>query len=140
VAPEDTANPAPANAQPAVASPPALDERVAPRNAAPDERASRPTRVDRSDSAAWRPLVPPRTAPEPRERLVTVPPVPPAAFAAPRSARDTQPAEPAVRITIGRIEVRAAPPPPPPPRPSERTAPQALSLEDYLDRRHGRRR
>lgn len=62
-----------------------------------------------------------------------------------RSAVATVPAaaaaadEPVVRITIGRIEVRAAAPTParenrPPARP------KTMSLDEYLDRRHGPRR
>jgi hypothetical protein len=65
--------------------------------------------------------------------------------AAARSAVATVPAaaeradEPVVRITIGRIEVRAADPAParekrPPARP------KTMSLDEYLDRRHGPRR
>jgi hypothetical protein len=45
---------------------------------------------------------------------------------------------PTVRVTIGRIEVRAVPPPAPPePRPAPRSAEPALSLDDYLKLRRG---
>ena len=49
--------------------------------------------------------------------------------------------ETVVRITIGRIEVRAATPTPAPPR-EKRAAPRpgTMSLDEYLDRRHGKRR
>jgi hypothetical protein len=49
-------------------------------------------------------------------------------------------APPVVKVTIGRLEVRAAVPPPP--LRERRTPParKALSLEEYLDRRHGARR
>jgi hypothetical protein len=46
---------------------------------------------------------------------------------------------PPVRVTIGRIEVRAVASPPPPPRPAPQR-PEPLSLDEYLEvRRNGRR-
>ena len=45
---------------------------------------------------------------------------------------------PVVTVTIGRVEVRAIVPPPAPERPKA-DARKALSLEDYLERRHGGR-
>lgn len=42
---------------------------------------------------------------------------------------------PIVRVSIGRIEVRAAPAPAPPPRKAVRAAPPALSLDAYLQSR-----
>lgn len=74
------------------------------------------------------------------------PPAPP--VAAPRVVRREAPGEvpvtpspappspsPAVRVTIGRLEVRAAPPPPA--RPARRAASSVMSLEDYLKRHAG---
>jgi hypothetical protein len=45
-----------------------------------------------------------------------------------------------VRITIGRVEVRAVLPPEPAPRRREPARAKALSLDEYLDRRHGAKR
>jgi hypothetical protein len=45
---------------------------------------------------------------------------------------------PVVTVTIGRVEVRAIVPPPAPERPKA-DARKALSLEEYLERRHGGR-
>lgn len=54
---------------------------------------------------------------------------------APSAETGTAPAaEPVIRVTIGRIEVRAAAPAPPP-APAPRPAGPRLSLEDYLRRR-----
>lgn len=54
-----------------------------------------------------------------------------------------EPSEPAIRVSIGRIEVRAITPPPPTP-PAQRTTPvrpgPALSLDDYLKQRNGGQR
>jgi hypothetical protein len=49
------------------------------------------------------------------------------------------PAAPIVRVTIGRIEVRAISQPPPPPRPARPAAPR-LSLDEYLASQAGRNR
>jgi hypothetical protein len=46
---------------------------------------------------------------------------------------------PLIRVTIGRVEVRAIMAPPPPPRAARRPRP-ALSLEDYLKQREGGKR
>jgi len=51
-----------------------------------------------------------------------------------RERGPTAAAEPVVRVTIGRIEVRAAPPPPP--AAILRPAAPRLTLEEYLRRRH----
>lgn len=68
-----------------------------------------------------------------------VPPKPPA----PLVAMDSPPAAaaepPVVKVTIGRVEVRAILPPPAPER-RVPAPPAALSLEEYLERRHGARR
>jgi hypothetical protein len=48
------------------------------------------------------------------------------------SSRD----EPTIRVTIGRIEVRAVSPPAPPPRQTRQPAPE-MSLDDYLRAREG---
>jgi hypothetical protein len=47
---------------------------------------------------------------------------------------------PSVRVTIGRIEVRAVTPPTPPPRPAARLRPPRLTLDDYVRRRDERAR
>jgi len=47
---------------------------------------------------------------------------------------------PVVNVTIGRVEVRAVVAPPPARERRKPAAPKALSLEEYLDRRHGARR
>lgn len=51
----------------------------------------------------------------------------------------TQEAAPLIRVTIGRVEVRAILSPPPAPRPTIRPSP-TLSLEDYLKQREGGKR
>jgi hypothetical protein len=50
------------------------------------------------------------------------------------SASVDEPAAPDVRISIGRVEIRAAPPPPPAPRPARPPAgkPDPLPLREYL--------
>jgi hypothetical protein len=106
--------------------------------------------VDRTRAA---PPVPPRTQPPtavpvrsdgPRPPAVSVVPaaaLAPAPLPEPRRLRQSGPAEsPVVRITIGRIDVRAVPTPTPNQensRPTRRKP--AMSLEDYLERRNGRR-
>ena len=68
----------------------------------------------------------------PRSRLTT------ARRAAPAKQIGDQP--PAVRVTIGRIEVRAVvPPPQAPPRPAPR-GPAPLALDEYLEQRRSGRR
>jgi hypothetical protein len=59
---------------------------------------------------------------------------------APPVRPDDASAEPVVRITIGRVEVRAVLPPPVPRPRREPPAPKTLSLDEYLDRRHGGKR
>jgi hypothetical protein len=54
-----------------------------------------------------------------------------------QAAPAAPPAQPEVNITIGRVELRAAPPPPAPAAPM-RTAPR-VSLDDYLQSRGGPR-
>jgi hypothetical protein len=51
--------------------------------------------------------------------------------------RDEQP--PAIHVTIGRVEVRAAAPPPVPDPPAAAPAPR-LSLDEYLEQHNGRQR
>lgn len=63
-----------------------------------------------------------------------------AAAAAPRPApaarrRAAEPAEPAVRVEIGRLQVSAAPPQRPPERPRSGRREPAVNLADYLDER-----
>jgi hypothetical protein len=57
--------------------------------------------------------------------------------AARRAAPDT---EPTVKVTIGRVEVRAILQPAPARERRAPPAPKGMSLEEYLERRHGRRR
>jgi hypothetical protein len=71
-----------------------------------------------------------------------VPPAAPTVIAVPAPRREVrsaaaEPPVPIAHVTIGRLEVRAAPVPPP--APEERPPPKhrAISLEEYLD---GRRR
>lgn len=59
---------------------------------------------------------------------------------APEHSRRSAPAEPAetvVRVTIGRIEVRAVTEQPQPAAPSRRPSPPAMTLDDYLRDRSG---
>jgi hypothetical protein len=55
--------------------------------------------------------------------------------ARPRRAAGPPPDSPAVRVTIGRIDVRPAESPLPAPEPERRTGPEPLRLEDYLRQR-----
>lgn len=77
------------------------------------------------------PHQPPRVAIQPRIVAAPVPVQPPV----PASQRP--PAAPAVRVTIGRVEVRAVFPPAPAPAPvrRERPEPRGKSLEEYLSGR-----
>jgi hypothetical protein len=76
--------------------------------------------------APVRPLTPAtnRDSTQSRDRIQTVPP--------------NEPAEerPIVRVTIGRIEVRAVTPPAPPPRQAVRPPVPKLTLDDYLKSRN----
>jgi hypothetical protein len=84
------------------------------------EPAKPKTRRTKSQTPAQRPL--------PREHV---------AFSFAAEPRDQAPI---VRVTIGRIDVRAAPPPAPPPRKAVQPAPPALTLDAYLkERKEGRR-
>jgi hypothetical protein len=107
---------------PGPASPADARRRADPgaRGAPEQPRAAPPRRPLDRPRAVFRPRAIRRTAPEP---------------AAPNAPAN----EPPVRVTIGRIEVRAVTPPAPQPRPRpERPGP--LSLNDYLEqRREGRR-
>ena len=106
------------------------------------------TTESRSDESADV-IISTETAPEASVRPLSRPlvrrslaaPIPRAPVLPPRdtSPRSPTTSEPMVRVTIGRIEVRAIMPP----QPAKRVAPEApkaLSLEDYLERRHGGRR
>jgi hypothetical protein len=55
---------------------------------------------------------------------------------APANGADAEPPEPVIQVTIGRIEVRAAPAGPAPARPAP-TAPR-MTLEDYIRKRNAR--
>jgi hypothetical protein len=87
---------------------------------------------ERIESIEARPSLAPRSA------LREESPLPGLAVPSPRAPfaeSGTAPAaEPVIRVTIGRIEVRAAAPAPPP-APAARPASPQLSLEDYLRRR-----
>lgn len=68
-------------------------------------------------------------------------PAPPPVRSVPRAARipASPPAAPPIRVSIGRVEVRlVAPPAPPSPSPPSQPKP-AMSLDEYLRRRHGGR-
>lgn len=52
----------------------------------------------------------------------------------------TQGTTPTIKITIGRVDVRAVMPPSPAPRPTPARSGPSLSLEDYLKQREGGRR
>lgn len=98
----------------------------------------------------------PALAPVPPETSPTVAPLQPERVAAVRAPVDLSPvrlsparpsqlepepsiAGPDIRVTIGRVEVRAIPPPSPAPRRSSPAGPR-LSLEDYLKKFAGRGR
>jgi hypothetical protein len=70
-----------------------------------------------------------------RPRDITAPP----GVTRPRHALDVEPGPPTITVSIGRIEVRAAPAPvrAPEPAPEPRSAPPRLSLDDYLAQRRG---
>jgi hypothetical protein len=101
----------------------------------PAPTTSRPARaVPDSPSPASPSPVSPRSSFVARPQVA--PHFPPAAPAAPL-ATAPPPAAPTIRVTIGRVEVRAAPAPPPAAR--RRKAPlPATSLDEYLDRSAGR--
>jgi len=127
------------------AEPPRLDRSPAPDGQRGASRRAEPARPDpgtpsaiqvaRLEEVEQRPP-PPSHVPQRAEPLVPVPeprPLPvPLASREPRRRAE----EPAiVKVTIGRVEVRAVTPPVAPPRRAAvRTAP---SLEEYLERRHG---
>jgi hypothetical protein len=88
---------------------------------------------------------PPRSVPSPREHAsqLVVPSIVPQPPEPPSVERRIERA-PRVRVTIGRVEVQAAPPPSPPPKPTPqpprpRYRP-AMTLADYLDQRNGGKR
>ena len=86
------------------------------------------------------PAAHPRPAPQPlvpRGPSVPGPTMQPVPVTEPLSGAAVEP--PIVKVTIGRVEVRAVMLPPARERP-KKEAPKALSLEEYLERRHGGRR
>ncbi|HEY4588516.1 MAG TPA: hypothetical protein VII86_04790, partial [Thermoanaerobaculia bacterium] len=91
-------------------------------------------RAENRPEPAHRPLVP-RAALRQEPPLPGVTPPSPRAEAGPAAAPAS---EPTIRVTIGRIEVRAAAPAPPP-APAPRPAAPRLTLEDYLRRRREER-
>jgi hypothetical protein len=106
---------------------------------APTPPAARPAPPARALTPA--PLVPRAVVRERTESEPRMAPVKRATPSAPARAAVNAPSdEPVVRITIGRIEVRAAPAPAPVPDKRAPAHAKTLSLDDYLDRRHGPRR
>ncbi len=88
---------------------------------------------------AQRPVVPSHTAVLPVLDAQPRPAAPTAPTAQP-TPPSTPTSEPTIRVTVGRVEVRAVTPPTPSASPAaERTGP-ALSLDDYLKQRDGERR
>jgi hypothetical protein len=84
-------------------------------------------------------IMPPAKIPPPSQPSVTRQARRPVAMAAgEQPAAESSHQTPAIRVTIGRVEVRAVQPPEPP-RPRARTAVRmpTLSLDDYLQRRNG---
>ena len=113
----------------------------------------RPERITASQISPPRPTLPPPVfrappaetlapteSPHPAARREA--PTPPAVRPIPISPRtdnvvEPPPPRPTVQITIGRLEVRAAPSPaPPPPRPAP-PEPRPMGLAEYLSRRSG---
>jgi hypothetical protein len=101
------------------------------------ERAADSLATDLADEA-----VEPIAPNQPSARTLTVTPV---LTVNPDLPSDPEPVTPdasgAIRITIGRVEVRAIMPPPPAPAPARSTAApnSALSLDEYLKQRSGQR-
>jgi hypothetical protein len=93
----------------------------------------------RSASSAPEPLFSlPRKEPATPAQAILVPRLPPQLVAQPVQPAVSQPAEPVVHVTIGRVEIRAVSAPATPKRAA--ASKPALSLGDYLDRRSGGRR
>jgi hypothetical protein len=131
--------------EPSVASPPSRDDGVDDRSApadpgAPAERTarSRPSKPP-AEPARKEESVPPAHEEGPRRpanRPAAIVPetIQPARLERPaRTASHGEAA--AVRVTIGRIEVRAVAPPAPPPRRKAAPAVVPLGLDEYLERR-----
>ena len=124
------------------------EERPAPRAAEappepPAESVVEPAAVEPAVEVRERETVRVLTPP-PRELLPPPPRVPPVGRRQTiRTIADRQPpaspGEPStVRITIGRVEVRAVQPPQPPPRPAPPPAPPGPTLEEFLEERERR--
>lgn len=98
----------------------------------PGPRTDQPAEVEPAPSADTQPPAVPPT----REIPVEPTPIRPMADGPARQRREAQPA-PTIRVTIGRIEVRATTPPTPkpPPRPARREP--TVSLDQYLEQRNG---
>lgn len=112
--------------QPASIQPPDMPI-PAPRATPPKVTEASPLALPKSGAELQPPGPPaPIVAPLPRVAL----PMPPIA------QRVEQPA-PTIRVTIGRIDVRAITPPAPAPRTPPASAKPALSLDDYLKQREG---
>ncbi len=103
-----------------------------PRTGAPASAPRRPTAIrpvagrDRAASPAIRPQI---------QAAAPLPDVP--ARGAVGEAKPQQAAAPTIRVSIGRIELRSTPPAPAPSGPPRRRP--ALSLEEYMQQRSGRR-
>jgi hypothetical protein len=121
--PRDAADPAPVNAMQPISQPHGM---------------ARDARQDEARSTFASPAA---MAPAPRPEAPSWPgvlrPQPPAEPTRTSRARDA--AQPVIRVTIGRVEVKANMPPPPPPRARSTPRKPALSLSAYLQqRREGR--
>ena len=112
---------------------------------APDSAISTPEATALPPLERWR-VERPRSVPDPVRAATSVEvensvPVIDRAEAPARRPRRREAGEPpVVRITIGRIEVRAVPPttsPPAMPTPARRSAPTPMTLQEYLERRNG---
>jgi hypothetical protein len=113
----------------AVGTPEAFQARapVKPANGAPDPAAVGTVIPAPQAAQRYRPLLPALTS-------GPAAPLTPAASTKPVEAR-----EPDIEITIGRIDVRAAPERRAPPGPAARPAPPLMSLDAYLSKGRGRR-
>ncbi|WP_347351791.1 hypothetical protein [Intrasporangium sp.] len=149
---DDAAAPQPAGRHPAPATGGAADPPAARRGQPPSvELAARHQGLAPSGRVTpgreGAPLPPPRTTqPDPvRPAGRTRPPAPRAAAATPAPTRadvaNRQPAEsePVVRITIGRVDVRAPAPPGPAARPPTGRPDRVMALDEYLELRRRER-
>jgi hypothetical protein len=106
----------------------------APASPAPASPAGRP-----AEPSAPIPILgrrpPPPSEPGPPSARAMSPLLPAPAAPAPAAAPREPPPPPAIRVTIGRVEIRALAAPSPARRPAPRPPPPRLSLDEYLERR-----